>query len=252
LAKAPNLVTLKLIMPTANDIISLARREARTVLTEPEAKSLLGAAGIPVNRTDLAADRGAAVAAAEAIGYPVVLKIVSPDIVHKSDVGGVALNLATSAAVEAAYDDMMARLKREFPQAELRGVSVQPQAPDGLELIVGMSRDAQFGPVIMFGLGGIFVEVIEDVVLRLVPLKRRDAREMLAEIKGAKLLGEFRGRPPVDRPALEDLLLKLSDFIAAHPEISQIDLNPVLAYPDGAIAVDARVILENAVEAGGK
>jgi len=239
-------------MPAANEIITRARREARSVLTEPEAKSLLGAAGIAVNRTELAADRRAAVAAAEEIGYPVVLKIVSPDIVHKSDAGGVALGLDSGAAVESAYDTMMTRMAEQFPQADLRGVSVQPQAPAGLELIVGMSRDAQFGPVIMFGLGGIFVEVIEDVSLRLVPLVRRDAQEMLTEIKGSKLLGEFRGRPPVDRAALEDLLLKLSDFVAAHPEISQIDLNPVLAYPDGAVAVDARVILETVATADGK
>lgn len=231
-------------MTTANEIITSARREARTVLTEPEAKSLLGGAGIPVNRCDLAASRQAAAAAAAEIGYPVVLKIVSPDVVHKSDAGGVALNLASESEVVAAYDAIMARVTAAFPQAKLLGVSVQPQAPAGLELIVGMSRDAQFGPVIMFGLGGIFVEVIEDVTLRLVPLKRRDVREMLDEIKGAKLLGQFRGRPPVDRTALEDLLLKLSDFVAAHPEIEQIDLNPVLAYPNGVLAVDARVILK--------
>jgi acyl-CoA synthetase (NDP forming) len=233
-----------MLMQTENEIITLARREARTILTEPESKRLLGDAGIPVNPTELAASREAAVSAAARIGYPVALKIVSPDVVHKSDAGGVVLNLDSPAAVEAAYDAIMARISEEFPQADLRGVSVQQQAPAGLELIAGMSRDPQFGPVIMFGLGGIFVEVIEDVSLRLVPLKRRDVREMLDEIKGAKLLGEFRGRPPVDRAALEDLLLKLSDFVAAHPEIEQIDLNPVLAYPDGALAVDARVILK--------
>ncbi len=232
-------------MTATNNIISAVRREARCVLTETEAKALLGGAGIPVNRTGFADGREAVVALAGEIGYPVALKIDSPDILHKSDVGGVALNLNSAAAVAEAHDAMLARLARELPQADLRGCTVQAQAEPGVELIVGMTKDAQFGPVIMFGLGGIFVEALEDVSLRLVPITRGDAREMISEIKGQKLLHGFRGSPPVDTRALENILLKLSAFVAAHPEVNQIDLNPVFAYEHGAVAVDARVILED-------
>ena len=177
-------------------------------------------------------------------GFPVVLKIASPDIVHKSDAGGVKLGLGTSKQVGKAYDDILRAISQKYPQAMIQGVSVQKMARPGVEVIIGMSRHAQFGPVLMFGLGGILVEIMRDVSFRIVPLTRRDAGEMIREIKGYPLLEGYRGQEPVDISNLEDLLLKVSDFVEQNPEVKELDLNPIFAYPDGAIAVDARVILE--------
>jgi len=224
-------------------IIAEARREVRTVLTEVETKALLGSAGIAVNDTRLAVSREEAAALSRELGYPVVLKIISPDIVHKSDVGGVRLNLATQAQVARVYDRLLADVGAACPEARIRGVSVQRQFDAGLELLVGMFRDPQFGPVIAFGLGGTLVEVLNDVALRLVPLRRRDARDMMGETKANAVLDGFRGREPVNRRALEDMLLAVSALSARNPEINEIDLNPVLADARGAVALDARIIL---------
>ena len=215
----------------------------RVLLNEVEAKAMLEAAGIPVAKTRLAHTREEAVALATELGYPAVIKIVSPDIAHKSDVGGVRLNLASAEEVAAAHDAMLAAVRAAQPAANIDGVAVQRMEPPGTEVILGMTRDPQFGPVLMFGLGGIFVEVLEDVVFRLVPLTPRDARQMVSEIKGHRILEGIRGQPPVDIAALEAMLLKLSAFVEAHPEAVELDLNPVLAYPDGALAVDARIVL---------
>ena len=230
-------------MSEAATIIAAARREARTVLNEVESKTLLGSAGIAVNETRLAVSREEAAALSREMGYPAVLKIISPDIVHKSDVGGVRLNLATRAQVTRAYNRMLADVGAACPAARIRGVSVQRQFDAGLELIVGMFRDAQFGPVVAFGLGGTLVEVLDDVALRLVPLRRRDARDMMGETRASAVLDGFRGREPVNRRALEDMLLAVSALAARNPEISEIDLNPVLADARGAMALDARIIL---------
>jgi len=135
-------------------------------------------------------------------------------------------------------------VRQKYPEAEIEGVSVQKMANPGTEIIIGMTKDAQFGPVLMFGLGGILVELLKDIAFRIVPLERKDAREMIREIKGYKLLEGFRGREPVDIAALEEMLLKVSQFVDSNPDIKEIDLNPILAYKDGAVAVDARVILE--------
>lgn len=224
-------------------IIAEARREARTVLNEVESKTLLGSAGIAVNETRLAVSREEATALSRELGYPAVLKIISPDITHKSDVGGVRMNLATPAQTARAYDRMMADVGAACPEARIRGVSVQRQFDAGLELLVGMFRDAQFGPAVAFGLGGTLVEVLDDVALRLVPLKRRDARDMMSEIRASAVISGFRGREPLNRRALEDMLLAVSTLAARNPEISAIDLNPVLADARGAVALDARIIL---------
>jgi len=226
-----------------NAIIAAARGEGRTLLNEVESKQLLEEAGIPTTRARLATSRAAAVAAAAEIGYPVVLKIVSPDIAHKSDVGGVALNLADGAAVAAAYDRIMAAARAAQPSARLNGVAVQTMAEPGAEVIVGMSKDPQFGPVLMFGLGGIMVEVLKDVSFRIVPLTDRDADQMIRDIKGFPVLQGVRGQPPADLPALRRLIAQVSGFVEAHPEIEELDLNPVFAYPNGALAVDARIVL---------
>ncbi len=174
---------------------------------------------------------------------PVVLKVISPEVIHKSDAGGVKLNLDSAEKVGHAYDDIMSAIKKKYPDAKINGVSVQKMARPGVEVIIGMSKDAQFGPVIMFGLGGILVEILKDVSFRIVPLEKRDAREMVKEIKGYPVLEGYRGQEAVDIEYLEGLILKVSDFVEQHPEINELDLNPVFAYSDGATAVDARVIL---------
>lgn len=225
------------------DIISRARRENRTVLTEIEAKTILAAAGIPCTETHLASNRNEAVRLSERIGYPVVLKISSVDITHKSDAGGVKVNLGDRGAVEKAYDDIMAAARAKFPDADIEGISVQGMARPGIEIIMGMIKDASFGPVIMFGLGGVLVEVLQDVSFRIVPLELSDAEEMTGEIQGRKLLAGYRGQDPADVPCLHEMLVKLSDFVHATPGIEEIDMNPVFAYKDGAAVVDARIIL---------
>jgi acyl-CoA synthetase (NDP forming) len=231
-------------MATA-DVIAAARAENRRLLNEVEAKALLAAAGVPVVPTRLARTREEAISLAREAGFPVVLKVVSNEITHKSDVGGVKLGLQDEAAVAEAFDAILASVKAAAPQATLEGVAVQKMAPAGIEVIVGVNSDPQFGPVLMFGLGGILVEVLEDVSFRIVPIEPRDARQMVREIKGAKLLQGFRGQPPADIAALEDLLLKVSRFVEAHPDVAELDLNPVFAYSDGAVAVDARIVLSD-------
>ncbi|MDP6127703.1 MAG: acetate--CoA ligase family protein, partial [Dehalococcoidales bacterium] len=175
-----------------------AKNEKMKVLTEIEAKELLKQAGIDVVDTQLAASKEAALSISQQIGFPVVLKIVSTEVLHKTDAGGVKLGLETAAQVEAAYDDIMKSIKKEFPDARIQGVSVQKMARPGVEVIIGISTDTQFGPVLMFGLGGILVEVLKDVSFRIVPLARRDVREMIREIKGYPLLEGYRGQEPVD------------------------------------------------------
>ncbi len=229
---------------TREAIIDRARSEGRSLLSEIEAKELLKEAGISVVDTRLATSREEAVSMSQQAGFPVVLKVASPDVVHKSDAGGVKLGLETAEQVGQAYDDILKGVKQQNAEARVDGVSVQKMARPGVEVIIGMSKDAQFGPVLMFGLGGILVEILKDVSFRIVPLAPRDAREMVREIKGYPLLEGYRGQEPVDVTNLEQLILKVSSFIEQHPEIKELDLNPVFAYSDGAVAVDARVILE--------
>jgi acyl-CoA synthetase (NDP forming) len=231
-------------MMNAQMIIGEAKRASRTLLTEIESKVLLREAGIPTVETKLATSKEEAVAISKKLGFPVVLKIVSPEITHKSDVGGVKLGLKTSKQVGTAYGEIISAVQQKHPKAMIEGVSVQKMAQPGTEVIIGMTKDAQFGPVLMFGLGGILVELLKDVSFRIVPLERVDAREMIREIKGYPLLEGYRGGEPVDITVLEEILLKLSRFADANPEIKEIDLNPIFAYKDGAVAVDARVILE--------
>lgn len=229
----------------ANKIITNALKNGRPVLTEVESKQLVASAGIPVVETKLAKTRAEAIEISKKMGFPVVLKIVSPDIIHKSDIGGVKLNLSNATQVGRAYTEIMAAAKKANKKADIHGVSVQKMAKPGVEVIMGMSKDAQFGPVLMFGLGGVFVEVLKDVAFRIVPLTRRDATQMIREIKGYPVLEGYRGQEPANITALEDLLLKLSEFVDKTPQIKELDLNPIFVYKDRAVAVDARVILES-------
>ena len=225
------------------DVIDRAKSEGRAVLTEVESKQILEEAGIPAASARLARTADEAVKAAAELGYPVVLKIVSPEVTHKSDVGGVKLDLDSEETVAAAFQEITKAVKRQQSEARIEGVAVQKMARPGIEVIVGMSKDPQFGPVLMFGLGGVLVEVLKDVAFRIVPLEARDARQMIREIKGFPVLEGFRGQEPADLEALEKLLLKVSAFVEAHPEIEELDLNPVFAYKDGTLAVDARIVV---------
>jgi acetate---CoA ligase (ADP-forming) subunit beta len=229
----------------ATDIIGSAKKQGRTALNEVESKQILKQAGIKTTEVKLATSKEEAIAAANKLGLPTVLKIVSPDILHKSDIGGVKLNLNSDSEVGKAYDEIMAAARKHDPKAKIEGVSVQPMARPATEVIIGMNKDEQFGPVLMFGLGGILVEVLKDVSFRIVPLTKRDAREMIREIKAYPVLEGYRGQEPADIETLENLLLKVSDFVEKHPDIKEMDLNPIFAYKDGAIAVDARIILES-------
>ena len=230
---------------TAQQIIDRAKKEARILLTEIESKELLKEAGINVVDTRLATSREEAVSIGGQLGFPVVLKIASSDIIHKSDAGGVKVGLKTPKQVARAYDEILKAIRQKHPDANIQGISVQKMARPGVEVIIGMSKDAQFGPMIMFGLGGIWVELLKDISFRIAPLTRADAAEMISEIKGYPLLTGYRGQEAVDIAQLEDFILKVSDFADNNPVVKELDLNPVFAYSDGAVAVDARVILED-------
>ena len=214
------------------------------MLTAVESKELLKQAGIPVVEAKLARSKKEAVSMSKETGFPVVLKISSPDIVHKSDSGGVRLGLANATQVGNAYSKIMSSIKQKYPKAVIQGVSVQKMAPPGMEVIIGMSKDPQFGPVITFGLGGVLVEILKDVSFRIVPVSGKDASEMVKEIKGYPLLLGYRGQEAVDIASLEKLIVKVAQFIEQNPKIKELDLNPIFAYKDNAIAVDARIILE--------
>ncbi|MBI2856142.1 MAG: acetate--CoA ligase family protein [Chloroflexi bacterium] len=228
----------------STDVLQKARSDGRSVLNEVESKELLNEAGIPVMETRLARSRAEAVRIAQELGLPAVLKIVSPDVVHKSDVGGVKVGLNSARQVQEAYDSIISSVRQAVPSASIQGVSVQKMAPPGVEVIIGASTDPQFGHVVMFGMGGVLVEVLKDVALRLVPLTPRDAREMIREIKSFQILEGYRGAPPSDIGKLEAAILDLSRFLESHPEVREVDLNPVFCYPQGIVAVDARVVLE--------
>ena len=231
---------------TFTETIDRARSESRTLLSEVEAKGALAEAGVPVTATSLAQTREEAAAQAEAISYPVALKVVSPNVAHKSDVGGVVLGLESHEEVAEGYDEIIRSVQAAQPSAIIEGVSVQEMASPGVEVIVGVTTDPQFGPVMMFGLGGIMVEVLGDVAFRLAPLGEGDARDMIDEIQGRQVLDGVRGQPPVDVGAIEAMLDQVSQFAAEHPEVAELDLNPVIASSEGAIAVDARIVLAEA------
>ncbi len=228
---------------TFESVLTQARSEGRTLLNEVEAKQLLGDAGVPIVATVLATSQVQAKALADEMGYPVVLKIVSPDITHKSDIGGVKIDLKNGNSVKTAFKEIVSNAKKAVPGAKITGVAVQKMAAKGTEVIVGMTTDPQFGPVMMFGLGGIMVELLKDVSFRVVPLTLRDARQMISEIKGRAVLEGVRGSPPVDQTAICEAILKVADFVASHPEVKELDLNPMIAYPDGVVAVDARIVI---------
>jgi len=230
--------------PRGREIFQKAREEHRSALFEHEAKELIGLHGGQhfLNRLVRSADE--AVGAAAEMNGPLAMKIVSQDILHKSDAGGVQLNLSTEAEIRTAYDAIMKGAAAYDAAAHIHGVLVEPMMETGLELIVGTKMDDQFGPVIMFGIGGILVELLKDVVFRVLPISERSARRMIDEIRSVELLNGFRGNPPVDRKALKNLLLTISEIVGSYKAIQEIDLNPVIAYEQGFGIADARILLK--------
>ena len=224
------------------DIISTIRREGRKLLPYEEGKKLLEKWGIPVAPSKVATDKEGASDAARLIGFPVVMKILSPDIVHKSDAGGVVTDLRTEEEVTLAFEKMMKDVKERRPAARIEGVIIEKML-DGVEVILGVTKDSQFGHVLMFGMGGIFVELLKDTSFRMIPIQPADAEDMIKEVKGYALLEGFRGKRG-DADSLKALLLKTSDLITHYPEIAEIDLNPVITSPSGSVVADVRIQMD--------
>jgi acetyltransferase len=238
----------KIDLAAVNAIRDRALAEKRTILTEHEAKAMLALFGLPVPRTVLAADCAAAVAAAGELGYPVAIKIHSPDITHKSDVGGVRLNLQNAEMVASAFDDMLLHVRALKPAARIEGAAVQPMLryADSREVLVGIATDPVFGPAISFGSGGIAVEALRDVAVALPPLNGVLARELIGRTRIARLLAQHRDIPAADPAALEAILEGVSRMACALPWLAEMDLNPVLAHPGGAMIADARIVIDPA------
>jgi acetyltransferase len=241
------------VMPDATPAEAAARQTAlhaalaagEQALDAHASEALLAAYGLRTPATRLAVTAAEAAEMAAAIGFPVALKLISPDLLHKTDVGGVLLDVRDADAARTGFEAIMARARAAQPHARLRGVLIQQMLRGGQEVIIGVQRDPTFGPLVMFGLGGILVEVLADVSFRLAPLTRQDAEEMIAEVRGARLLDGVRGQPPADRAALVEALVRVGQMAVDHPQISELDINPLLVMPAGrgVIAVDARVIL---------
>jgi acetyltransferase len=221
----------------------LAQIVPEAKLTEEEAKQILKTYDIPVAKEEVAASPEEAVAAAARIGYPVVLKILSPDILHKTEAGGVKLNLDTPEKVLVAYKEIITNASSYRPGARIKGVLVQEMLPAGVETIIGISQDPVFGPVVMFGLGGIFVEVLQDVALRVVPLTKSDAYEMIDEIKGRRILDGVRGQSPVNKSAIAEVILKVAQLAQDFPQIKELDINPLICSGKEVWAADALIVL---------
>lgn len=227
-------------------VLDDARAQERVSIGNTEARAVLGAYGFPLPPSRLATTPEEAIAAAEEMGYPVVLKIASPDILHKTDVGGVRLNLHSPADVRDAFDLIIYRASRYVPGARIWGCLVQKMVPPGREVLIGMSRDPQFGPLVAFGLGGIYVEALKDVVFRVAPFGPEEAAAMIREIRSYPLLAGVRGEPPADHDALVDALCRVSQLVTDFPEIAELDINPLVVYEAGrgAVALDMRMVLQ--------
>ncbi len=226
-------------------VLDEARAQGRVSIGDAEARTILEAYGFPLPPSHLAATPEEAIAAAEDMGYPVVLKIASPDILHKTDVGGVRLNLRSPSDVRDAFDLIVYRASRYVPGARIWGCLVQKMVPPGREVLIGMSRDPQFGPLVAFGLGGIYVEALKDVVFRIAPFGPEEAAEMIREIRSYPLLEGVRGEPPADHAAIVDALCRVSQLVTDFPEIAELDINPLVVYEEGrgAVALDMRLVL---------
>jgi acetyltransferase len=231
----------------ARRLLQAVRREGGKALDADDSRRIVSAYGLKTPLDMLATSADEAARAAMEIGFPVALKLISPDILHKTEVGGVLLNVGDEQAVRAGYESMMRRARSAHPQAMLRGVQVQQMVPAGQEVILGIKRDPVFGPLVMFGLGGVHVEVLGDVAFRLAPLKRLDAEDMISEVRSSALLSGVRGAPPADREALVEAILRVARLAVDFPEVEEMDINPLIVLPvgEGTLAVDARILLSD-------
>jgi len=225
-------------------ILKKIKNEGRDYVTEVEAKAILEAYRIPVAKTMLAKTKEEAEELSKNMKYPLVAKIVSPQVIHKSDVGGVILNIKTPEELVNAFEKIILNVKTKVPNAEIIGVAVQEMAPQGTESIIGSTKDVQFGPTVMFGLGGIFVEVMKDVSFRIAPFSKSTAIDMINELNGKAILYGVRGEKPKDIESLSDAISRVSQLVTDFPEIKELDANPTLVYEEGIKVVDARIILE--------
>jgi len=227
------------------EILNSTRKEGRRELMELESKRVLAAWGVPVNRTELARDISEAVKFAREVRYPIVLKIASPDIIHKSEAKGVRVGLSSELEIRQSFGDLIDNARAYKPDAKILGVTIQEYLPPAREVIVGALQDPSFGATVMFGLGGVWVEVLDDISFRLAPLSAEDAREMIQEIKGYPVLAGIRGTPPADVGALVDIIQKVGQLAHEFSEIAEMDLNPIFTFDDGkgAMVADARIIL---------
>jgi len=226
------------------EIIDKARSENRTFLLEPESKQLMKILGITTTEYQVATNKSEAKLMARKIGFPVVMKIVSPQVIHKTDAGGVKLNIKSDSEVDFAFDEIIRNARNYNAKVDIRGVLIEKMVNPSTEIIIGVTRDPTFGPAIMFGLGGIFVELLKDVSFRIAPITKTDAKEMISEIKTLPMLQGFRGGPNVDLKNIIETLLIISKFTIDYiDDVLEIDLNPIFAYDDHLLTVDARVIL---------
>lgn len=227
------------------EILSSIRKDGRRELMELESKRVLAAWGVPVNRTELARDLSEAVKVAREVHYPIVLKIASPDIIHKSEAKGVKVGLSSELELRQSFGELIDNARAYKPDAKILGVTIQEYLPPTREVIVGALQDPSFGATVMFGLGGVWVEVLEDVSFRLAPLSAEDAREMIQEIKGYSVLAGIRGTPSADVGALVDIIQKVGQLAHEFSEITEMDLNPIFVFDDGkgAVVADARIVL---------
>jgi len=237
------MLEMKIQFEKAKELINNALSMERYSLLESEAMALMAIIGVPTPSFHLANSVEEAQKMAEALGYPVVLKIVSPDIIHKSDVGGVKLNILNLDQVSEKFKEIQKNVYEKAPKARILGIMVQKMSPSATEVAIGALRDKQFGPALMFGLGGIFIEILKDASFRIAPVDKDDALEMIEEIKGYPLLLGYRGSPKLDINAIVDAIVRISELMMNIDEIDQLDLNPILVYPSGLIAVDVRIIL---------
>jgi acetate---CoA ligase (ADP-forming) subunit beta len=227
----------------AGKIIENVLTSGRKILLPDEAMDVIKSSGISTPAYALAKTANEALTAAKTMGFPVVLKIVSQNVLHKSDVGGVVVGVENDKEVGRNYDEIMNNLIKNVPDADIMGMLVEKQVPSTTEVIVGGIRDEQFGPTVMFGLGGVFVELFKDVVFRIAPVTETEALEMIREIKGYSVLNGYRGTDKLDIQQLAKTIVTVSDLISDIGEIKEVELNPLLVYTEGVTAVDARIII---------
>jgi acetyltransferase len=245
----PEYIQYEVDQQAVEGVFERVRSEERLSIGDVEARAILKAYGFRIPQSEIAETPEEAVQIAKGIGYPVVLKIASPDILHKTDVGGVKVGLENDEQVRDAFELMIYRIQRYLPEARIWGCLVQEMVPSGgLEVLVGMNRDPQFGPLVTFGLGGIYVETLKDVTFRLAPISVQEANAMLEEIRATALLEGVRGQPPVDKEAIVDAILRISQLVVDFPDIAELDINPLMVYTrdQGAIAIDMRLVLSKA------